>query len=452
LSQPRAAVFLGPSCSEPEARRHLPDADYLPPAARGSFYNIINDGYDTIVLIDGLFYAHFSVWHKEIMFALDSGIRVIGASSMGALRAAELVGTGIVGVGEIFEWYRDGIIDGDDEVALLHEGREEGFTALTLPLVNLRWNLRRAAEHGVIEDAQGRAVIESARRLCFVDRTLERILDPLARQIDVAALTGWLERNSEDLKKIDAIQALALAAEAAPRPRAAAPLLRHYEALHVNVGIEYFRAERLTSISAKTGERETPLSAYLAGVDVDDPGYGAYLRARRYHRLIVGWARELRLEPADTDSSAVGADRRRETGLTLIDLARERRDDDVCEAMQQRFCGDDKAGLIRALSRELQGQAFAPPFDAGALISLDGRLVYTLWALGLRKGLARSLLAADPQAPEDPPESIEAILAFAGHIDRLGPSLFGYTFDPACEILAAHQRLDRLDALEPVLA
>ena len=86
------AVFLGPSCPLDEARMHLPDADYFPPASRGSFYGIINDGYRVIALIDGLFYGKFSVWHKEILFAIDSGITVIGASSMGALRAAELEG------------------------------------------------------------------------------------------------------------------------------------------------------------------------------------------------------------------------------------------------------------------------------------------------------------------------------------------------------------------------
>lgn len=449
MSRHRVAVFLGPSCSEPEARRYLPDADYYPPAARGSFYNIINDGYDTIVLIDGLFYGQFSVWHKEIMFALDSGIGVIGASSMGALRAAELIGTGIVGVGEIFAWYRDGIIDGDDEVSLLHEGREDGFTPLTIPLVNLRWNLRRAVEHGVIDDAQSQAVIESAKRFCFVERTIDHILDPLAGHAYVAALKLWLEREAQDLKKLDAIQALILAAQQTARPKAT-PVLRDYEMIHLNVGIEYFRAERLTSIRAKAHGRETPLSAYLAGVEVDAPRYQDLVRARRYHRLIVGWARELWLEPApgQEDWPPVDDERRKATGVTLVDLARERRDTSVLHAMRARFQGD--AALIEALDGALRDRSSSAPFDAEGPIRLDGQLVYTLWALGRRKGLVQSLLPPEP-AQGEPPETVEAILAFADSVDRLGPSLFGYTFDPAHEILAAHQRLDRLDAVEPVL-
>ena len=55
---------------------------------------------------------------------MEEGIQVLGASSMGALRAAELHGFGMIGYGTIFEWYRDGLIDGDDEVALWHEPEE----------------------------------------------------------------------------------------------------------------------------------------------------------------------------------------------------------------------------------------------------------------------------------------------------------------------------------------
>jgi hypothetical protein len=223
-------------------------------------------------------------------------------------------------------------------------------------------------------------------------------------------------------------------------------VLRDYETIHVNVGIEYFQSERLTSIKAKTGDSETPLAAYLAGVDGDDPKFGSFVRARRYHRLIIGWARELWLEaddgPAPWPSDPID---RKATGLTLIDLARGRRDARLRHAMQERFCGQDQAGLIDALDRRLRGQAPSPSFDAESLITLDGRLVYTLWALGRRKGLVHSLL--EDEAPQ---ETVETILAFADSIDRLGPSLFGYTFDASREVLAAHQHLDRLDAVEPV--
>ena len=42
------------------------------------------------LIIDGSFQSQPAVRHKEILWALSRGIPVIGAASMGALRAAEL--------------------------------------------------------------------------------------------------------------------------------------------------------------------------------------------------------------------------------------------------------------------------------------------------------------------------------------------------------------------------
>ena len=52
-----------------------------------------------IGIIDGVFLDVASVWHREILWALSQGVHVFGAASMGALRAAELDGFGMRGVG-----------------------------------------------------------------------------------------------------------------------------------------------------------------------------------------------------------------------------------------------------------------------------------------------------------------------------------------------------------------
>ena len=49
---------------------------------------------------------------------------------MGALRAAELHPFGMVGIGQVYEWYRDGTIDADDEVAVAHGPAEFAFARL----------------------------------------------------------------------------------------------------------------------------------------------------------------------------------------------------------------------------------------------------------------------------------------------------------------------------------
>ena len=72
------------------------------------------------------------------------GVRVVGASSMGALRAAELDRFGMEGVGEVYAYYRDGWLTADADVALVHRDADDGLPPLTWPLVNVRatWSPR----------------------------------------------------------------------------------------------------------------------------------------------------------------------------------------------------------------------------------------------------------------------------------------------------------------------
>src|SRR4051794_1463402 len=104
-------VFLGPSLSWNEARNVLPNATFLPPAKAGDVYLAVKDGAMVIGIIDGFFEQVPAVWHKEVLYALSKGVHVFGAASMGALRAAELHPFGMIGVGRIFEAYRDGVLE-----------------------------------------------------------------------------------------------------------------------------------------------------------------------------------------------------------------------------------------------------------------------------------------------------------------------------------------------------
>ena len=90
-----------------------------------------------IGIIDGYFEVTPTVWHKEILWAMAQGIHVYGSASIGALRAAELHTFGMVGIGRIFEAYRDGILTDDDEVAVLHGPEELGYPVVTEAMVNI---------------------------------------------------------------------------------------------------------------------------------------------------------------------------------------------------------------------------------------------------------------------------------------------------------------------------
>jgi hypothetical protein len=107
----------------------LPGELFRGPAAQG---DILRDCLKLrplqIVLIDGVFHQSLAVWHKELVYALLEGIVCIGAASMGALRAAEMHRYGMIGVGRIFERYRDGEED-DSLVAMTFD--PESFRPLT---------------------------------------------------------------------------------------------------------------------------------------------------------------------------------------------------------------------------------------------------------------------------------------------------------------------------------
>ena len=94
-------VFVGPTLGVEEARTIL-DATYLPPASQGDVFRLVATHDARIVgIIDGHFQEVPSVWHKELLWAMSQGIHVLGAASMGALRAAELAAFGMVGEGRI---------------------------------------------------------------------------------------------------------------------------------------------------------------------------------------------------------------------------------------------------------------------------------------------------------------------------------------------------------------
>ena len=121
----RGYVFTGPSLAAEAVARHA-GLICLPPARQGDILRVARQQPVVIGLIDGVFDGSTAPWHKEILWALQQGIHVFGAASMGALRAAELHPFGMRGVGRIFEAYRDGLLEDDDEVAVLHGPAEMG--------------------------------------------------------------------------------------------------------------------------------------------------------------------------------------------------------------------------------------------------------------------------------------------------------------------------------------
>ena len=193
-------AFLGPSLPAREARGFR----VLPPARQGDLWRALLLRPRAIALIDGLFESQPSVWHREILDALDAGVPVVGGASMGALRAAELHALGMAGVGRIFRWYREGALIDDSEVALLHADAAHGYRALTVPLVNVRWSAPRW-----LPRREAAALVEASGRIFYQERTLPRVLELVPSR--------WRSRfRILDLKAEDARQVLRAASQARP--------------------------------------------------------------------------------------------------------------------------------------------------------------------------------------------------------------------------------------------
>ncbi len=204
-------IFTGPTLPPADARGEL-DAVYLPPASQGDVYRAALARPRAIGLIDGFFDYVPSVWHKEILWAMSRGVAVFGSASMGALRAAELAPFGMRGVGKIFQAYRSGAIEDDDEVALLHGPAETGFRPTSEAMVNIRPTLQRAQSRRVIS-RKTRLKLESlAKGLFYPERTYAAILDLAAGRglpaRELEKLRAWLPAGRVDQKRADAVAML----------------------------------------------------------------------------------------------------------------------------------------------------------------------------------------------------------------------------------------------------
>lgn len=209
-------VFAGPSLQS--AHRPAGPFEWRPPAKAGDLLALVDRPPERLCLIDGLFDSCPSPWHKELLVLMAGGTIVFGASSMGALRAAELHMFGMIGIGHIFEAYQNGRLDGDDEVALIHATAQLDWAPLTVPMIEMRATLAAACRARLLSVEAARRIRARVRDIFFAERDW-----PLMRRVcvgdDLATEPVFrrLEALHVPLKRQDALACLT-AAEAWDRP------------------------------------------------------------------------------------------------------------------------------------------------------------------------------------------------------------------------------------------
>lgn len=206
----KAVIFTGNSISHEDARKIL-IANYQPPVRRFQLEKFVQQGYKVMGIIDGIFFDRAAVGHREIISALNAGVKVVGGASMGALRASELDTHGMIGVGKVYEWYRDGVIESDDEVAV--STNPDTFEPISVPLVNMRETLKASLASGIINEKEHEDLLELAISTYYPDRsylglTKEGAKKGLISEEKRKEVLYFFINNEIDVKRQDAVLVL----------------------------------------------------------------------------------------------------------------------------------------------------------------------------------------------------------------------------------------------------
>ncbi|MEA2943405.1 MAG: TfuA protein [Bradyrhizobium sp.] len=204
----KTIVFFGPSIAESEVRS-LAAITHAPPIKRGDLAAV--EDYDVFVILDGEFGQNMSVSPKEILAVLERGKTVIGAASMGALRASELDRCGMIGVGWVYDYFRRCVVRRDADVALVYAAFD--FKPITVPMVDLEYWTEQASGAGLIRDKERALLLKVARNIFFAERTLDRLMDTMRRAIGgdmLHSLLAFSGGTIPSVKSLDAAEAIRL--------------------------------------------------------------------------------------------------------------------------------------------------------------------------------------------------------------------------------------------------
>lgn len=206
-------VYLGPTLSREEAIKIL-DADYRDPAKKGDFLMLSRDSDEKkyVGFVDGVFLHDYPPSPIEVYhLATRKNIELIGASSLGALRAVELEKFGMKGIGKIFQLYKNGIINADDEVAVTFV--RENNILQSEAMIDIRFNLFLAYKKGIITNQTKKRFAKIAKNIYFPFRNYEDIIKLTHQQFpsiynELESFRSYILKNRDSLKARDAIKLL----------------------------------------------------------------------------------------------------------------------------------------------------------------------------------------------------------------------------------------------------
>ena len=239
LSLQKPIIFVGPSLSHQKARKIF-DADYRAPAKKGDLLMLSTTPFDIprneskstiyVGLIDGLFLQDYPPTPIEVYQLLaNKKFRVIGGASLGALRAMELERFGMIGIGKVFELFKYGATDEDDEVAVTFNPSQEKESTerqeketQSEAMIDIRYNLFIAYKKNIISERTKRLTARTAKSTYFPYRYYSNIIEKTRVKYpdlsgELASFSSHLEHHRQSLKEHDAVKIIKYIKEAYER-------------------------------------------------------------------------------------------------------------------------------------------------------------------------------------------------------------------------------------------
>ncbi|GAB2788220.1 hypothetical protein GCM10027073_20560 [Streptomyces chlorus] len=367
-------VFTGPTLPQSDPRLAVPGVQMRPPVQHGDLFDETIRNGDTVVIIDGVYHQAPALRLKEIIAAMGRGVRVIGAASIGALRAAELAPVGMLGVGHIFTAYVRGEIDGDDEVAV-GQAPDGGWQALTWPVVNLRYALQLAVSVGVLDRERAAALLEALTAVYYPQRTTAAVRAVCRRhgEAEFAEWLAWQRARDEhfaDLKRADALAAVQAALDGqSPPTMHVAP--RMWQTAYFRRWSNAFARNHIDGLTLSTEDR----LVYQQVFDPDFPKVWAdYLEHRSLHPADGGPGRLLQTRLAQVTGGALLL--AHQVFHPAIDL-RDERNVDLLLAGET---PEDRAAVARYADALARARRTRPGFSTAAVRDdLTRRVLLTVW-------------------------------------------------------------------------
>ena len=200
-------IYTGLSLPFDEAKEILDSSEgveviYKRPIKRGDLSIALKENPNIIGIIDGVFHQNSAVGHKEILNVIKNGVKVYGASSMGALRASELDTLGMTGIGYVYNQYASGEVDSDDYVAGMLDS--ETLEALSEPLINMKYVFTNAVDEGIITEDEKDELLRIAKKTYYPKRNYAQTLSESNLDSETKDNLINFIRESVDIKKEDA--------------------------------------------------------------------------------------------------------------------------------------------------------------------------------------------------------------------------------------------------------